>query len=217
MKVGFFLLLCGLVAVNIYQYRSYRFLEEKHRHFKLAETWRKGEALRGQKPGRRGVSKALVGMRDNRKERGDWDADEVVTTVSASGMDSLLSPGEEDFLEEMEEDQRDKDEDMRRFFLDELSLEEEDYQFYQKSVESFKEGQAEAHNFFARNARENGTPYLPSFEERKAALQIQEKIFDLLAKRFGREKLRQITEYERQLGQRQLEEKGHYIPYGLSQ
>ena len=110
-------------------------------------------------------------------------------------------------------------ESLRHYFEAELSLEQEDYAFYQKSIEELKEQRGKIYQYFSERARDRGwtagDPYVPSFEEERATLRAKEAAIIKLSRRFSSEKVKQLLEHERKLKETMLQERGYSPSQGI--
>ena len=198
------LLLALSLASNIYQYRQNNSLMEKHGQLKVSLEQKKylpAPATRtapqvpkisaAPKPAKRIAPRPMPEQDDEDEE------------------------GEEEVLKAQEE-RREWQENVQNYFVEELSLEPEDWEAYLKSIDILQENRERIYDFFTkRDNREQGEPYVPTFEEERALFRAQESAIMSIGRRIGNEKFKHLLEYERQMKRKMLKDKGYYTSHGL--
>ena len=216
MKAVYFLLFMSLLG-NAYQYRWYHLQVVKGQRFKRDFAQVRSSLAAVKKRPKSGELATLAPKVPR--------AQGLAGSLEPSQIKANMARGREEDREELawedgdevafEEVKKQWSEDMQGYILDTLSLSEEDYQSYQRSVEQLQMARSGIHKIFFRKQEEEGLPYIPSFEEEKALLHVQEQILSALGKRFGRDKLQQLMMREQRMKAKMLEERGFYNSFGL--
>ena len=212
MRVFLFLFFISL-SFNIYQYRSYRLKMEKYHQLKISLTKRKKNPSVFKQ-----VPKEVIIPQTRRPKKSRLAKRSQKTSSAPSFREGERALEQEELSEsesapQWEEERREWDEGIQAYFLEELSLSEENYYVYQEIVENMKEAQNKIVEDFL-NENDSG-PYIPSFEEQKALSHTQEQALNVLSKHLGEEKLKLLLDYERKMKMKMMRENGHYSSLGI--
>ncbi len=148
------------------------------------------------------------------------DDESEIQDVEQVGQDYLYSEIEEE-AKELEDKYNNQ---AIRFFESELNLSEKNYREYQNFVKKYEDVTGEVYEeIHKRNSQMFGdkmpngqeVPFVMSYEDERKINAVRDNIINELEQRYGKDKVKRLMEFEREMKVKMIMENGYYNTMGI--